>query len=119
MTEHEINRKEEDELDELAWRYIQGEVFIANDPEVTDTSFGFIVSAIRGEFDSQKEWDNFVDDIGAIYEEYEKASSRSINGLPFFMSASFIHKDDLDYLIDEIDEYEERINEANPTKRNE
>lgn len=117
MTNHTINQMDKDELDELAWRYVQGEIFIANDPQVTDTSFGFIMSAIRNDFNSGKEWEDFIEDIGAIYEEIDKASSRSINGLPFFMSASFIHKNDLDYLLDKIDEYEEQVDEINPINK--
>lgn len=119
MTEHEINRREEEELDKLAWRYVQGEIFLTNDPKQIRESFSFILMALSDKFDSDEEWKNFVEDIGGAYEEISKASPRSVNGNPFFMSASFIHKNDTDYLLDKIYEYEEKIDEVNPIKNDE
>lgn len=41
--------------------------------------------------------------IGAVYEEWDKASPRSINGMPCFLSCKFVHIDSCVALQAEID----------------
>jgi hypothetical protein len=41
-----------------------------------------------------------VHQIGVVYEEWDKAGPRTVNGMPIFMSCQLIHKDDWSEIVD-------------------
>lgn len=102
----EVNRIEDKEkIDNLAHRINNDEIFITNNPESMEMSFGFILGLMSQEF-TEERWKEFSESIGTVYEEMDKAAPRSVNGKPMFFSANFIHKDDLDILFEKLEEYD-------------
>lgn len=119
MTEKQDNKVEKmdnEELEELAYRIANDEIFITNDPETLKTAFGFILGMLSVDnFESEEEWEEFAETIGAVYQDIEKAQ-KSVNGIPMFFSAKMLHVDQLDDLQEKIDEYNEKLNSIDPTQ---
>lgn len=113
----EVGKLDEDKLDELAFRIANEEVFITNQKESLDKAFGFILGMLAHDnFDTKEEWEEYSKTIGAVYEEYDKASTRAINGIPMFFSASLLHKDQVDDLQDKINDYNKQLDNIDPTQ---
>lgn len=98
----EPERLSDEEIDDLARRVVTNEVFITNDGKVVDAAFMVILPFINLE-------QSFAENVGALYEEYAKTGSRSMNGYPVFYSVNFLHKDDLGPLYDKIEAKKEAL----------
>lgn len=110
----EPQRLDDDELENLAWRIANGDVYIANEQEAVETSFGFIIGMAANENFTEDAWEEFADHVGAVYADVSKAATRSVNGRPLFFTATFLHIDDLDPLIDAIEGYEHELDGLSP-----
>lgn len=110
----EVDRRTEEELENLAYKIVNDEIFITNDPDELKIAFGFILGMTTREFETHENWKRYSSTIGAVYEEYNKASPKMVNNVPVFFSANLVHKDDLEILLEIIDDYEEKIDELDP-----
>lgn len=97
-----LPRKTDEELNDLAKSVALGQVFITNNEDGIRNAFGGLL--IFSDFTEEE-----AQQIGAMYEEYAKAGPRSINGYPFFFSASFVHVDDLPKLSALIEEKQKAL----------
>lgn len=113
-TPDEVQKKEEEELDRLAFDVVDGEIFLTNNSETIKISFGFVLGAFAHKYETEEEWSEFADTVGAVYADIDHASSRLINGLPMFTSVQFLHKDQLKYVLDKIEHYEDKFEEIEP-----
>lgn len=87
-----IARMNPTELKALARRIITNEIYVAWSQEALELSFGAML-ALAGS--SLKE---DMGRIGLIYEEYNRAAPRSVNGYPMFFSMRLLHVNDVKYL---------------------
>lgn len=85
-------------LRELAVDVVEGRVFMTNTEEGIKWSFGLLVEMV--------DLSSIAAQVGAIYESYSKASTRGINGYPFFTSMRLLHVDDLPLVLNAAAEYE-------------
>lgn len=53
-----------------------------------------------------------IDDIGFVYEYYDKSGPRSINGYPIFFSCGFVSKTDAKRIMNKVSKIKKAINEA-------
>ena len=90
--------KTDKELRQLARRIVQGEVFMANNPEIIQLSF-MVLSLVDPK--------DLPDDIGSVYEEMSKAGPRSVNGYPCFFSCQILSVAETKLTINYIKEFEE------------
>lgn len=102
MADVELATLTDDEVKTLARRYVTKEIFVTNNPESLRTAFGAIIM-----FSNWNE--EFVEQIGALWEEYSKAGPRSINGLPFFTSCHILPAANLQQFIDYVAEMYEAL----------
>lgn len=86
--------KTDDELKQLSMDLANGKIFTNRHlPEHDKTSLGMIfMPLVLGAFKDRDEED--IKDIGLIYEYYDKAGPRSINGYPSFFSFGFLDTND-------------------------
>lgn len=54
----------------------------------------------------------YVKSIGALWEYYEKAMPRSVNGLPIFMSCKLLHIDDMKVLMTTLSKLKQKEDEV-------
>ncbi len=90
-TVREVPRMTEDDIKELVLGLAQDRVFTATElprEDVRMLQMVFVPLAFTPL--AELDWDN----IGNIVEYLDKASERSINGYPIFMSCRIVHKDD-------------------------
>lgn len=102
-----VNRLSDDDMNALAVACAKDEVYIVNDEEGVRLSFGHMFGLMNPPLEKE-----VIDQIGAIYERYDKAAPRGINGRPMFFSMQFLHKDDLPVLIDRIEAKRKALNDA-------
>jgi hypothetical protein len=103
----EVSRFTEKALNDLAVSVVRGETYLVNDAEAVRLSFGHLFGLMEPPLSPE-----VVEQIGAVYARYADAGPRSINGHPFFFSMSFVHKDDLQAIIDKIDAKQKALNET-------
>lgn len=89
-----------EKLRELARGIVEGTHYCVNEAAAIRDSFGLVIMALDPATD--------LVDVGAFYEEFAKSGPTGINGRPFFTSCRFLHKDDLQPLIDAIAAYEKQ-----------
>ncbi len=97
-SEFKIRRMSDEELNELAKDVALGRVFITNSEEGMKSAFGMMLMFLH-EMPLEE-----AEKIGALYEYYDKAGPRSINGYPFFFGCRFLHVEDQKPLRDLIEE---------------
>lgn len=95
----------EEELNDLAVRIVRGEVYITNSEESLRLSFGHLFALMT----ETPEW---IDSIGAVYEEMSKAGPRGINGYPFFFSMKCLHRDQVDTLRERVEAKQQALQSA-------
>src|SRR5262245_31019167 len=93
-----VARLSPEEITDLARKVVANRVFIAWDPEAERCAFGGYLMLVSGGLQAQGEDVSWMDDIGWIYQDWDRAGPTSLNGYPTFLSAQFTHKDDR-YLI--------------------
>jgi hypothetical protein len=101
--ENKIQPKTEGEIKQLAMDIGDGKVFshtqCTNPGDIRSVFMPLALGVLSGW--SEKEFK----DIGLIYEYYEKAGPRSVNGMPMFMSMRLLSIDDLRRLRGALGEY--------------
>jgi hypothetical protein len=90
----ELTPKTPEELTEIARGIVTNRVYAAWSAEALDASFGMYLMMIAGSLQEQGEDISWLNDVGLIYEDSEKANERGLNGYPTFFSAKFLHRDD-------------------------
>lgn len=90
--------KTEQELKKLAKDVYEGTIFLANTEEALNCSFSLLLSMMT-----------FPKDTVALYENISKCGPRSINGYPFFMSCSYLNKDEWNIFIGYFEQYKELV----------
>jgi len=86
-----VERMSREELKQLALDMLSGAVF-TNMHVSAPEQLGLVFMLLGFLNDEQAKE---LADIGLIYEYMSKAGPRSVNGMPIFMSARFVHKDDM------------------------
>ena len=89
-------QKTDQEIRQLALDMADGRVFLTTDPHEIKLSFGMILIFLTGEYLRNLE----QRDIVAFYEYISDALPQSVNGLPMFMSASTLTRDEFNRLCD-------------------
>lgn len=108
--------KTDAELETLAWDVVSRRVFGSWDiPDPPDVSMVFMVLALMKPEHAAQLREN---KIAHCYEYMDKASPRSVNGMPCFFSAQFLNEDDAGKLRVRVEALEEirkqRQKEAKP-----
>lgn len=106
--------KTEVEIKQLAMDIVDNKVFISNYVKNPDSLATVFMPIALGSFKDFDEED--IKDIGLIYEYYDKAGPRSINGLPCFYSLAFLDKFDSGKVFDFADKYQKMKNEMLDSK---
>ena len=98
-----IPSKTDDEIKKLARDTISNQVFWDHfaPQDLTINIFLSVGLAGFGDMD--------IDDLAGIYEYYDQAGPRSINGYPCFFSARFINQTDMVKFLTYLKAYEEAI----------
>jgi len=98
---YKLKQMTKDEIKDLARRIVTNEVYITNTEIGFRLSFGMVLPFVAMSVPKRE----FLK-IGACYAEWSKALPRSINGEPCFGSANLVHKDDVPFLLAEIENME-------------
>ncbi len=101
-----VPRRTPEEISEIVHGLVQNRYFVATmaPPEEIRSIFLPLGLAGMGDFDPET--------LGNVIEEYDKASPRSINGWPMFMSCQFIHKEDWTEIADRYQKVSEAVDKA-------
>lgn len=102
MSMKKLERMEKEDLKKLALDIHKGLVF--TDTQLQQSNMLAMVFMPLAFIPINKKW---VDQVGLIYEYLDKAGSRSINGMPTFMSMRIVPRADLPMLIEYVKKYEE------------
>jgi len=97
-----MKRMKKEDLKRLACDMNKGLVFTDRDvqpPRMVTSVFMPLIF-----MDADKKWSN---QVGLIYEYYDKALPRGINGMPMFMSMRVVPKEDMSALIEYVQKYRE------------
>ncbi len=103
-----IPRMSQEFLDRLAGRVVRREVWITNTPQNLYQAFGLILMATLDGL-SHDEANKKLEDLGAMWETYELALPRGINGLPMFTSGHMVHRLDVEPLRLEVERLDKLI----------
>lgn len=90
-----------EELAQLARDIYRGKTFITNNKDGYEHAFGLILSFMP------KPKAKWLNNVGAMFEDYAKAGKGSINGYPIFWSCKMLHVDDLPILMDKLEAMEQ------------
>lgn len=94
-------RLPDDELRTLAIEIVEDRVFITRSESDVHNAFGMVLAFLDPA--ALEDADNW----GSLYEDYEKALPRTINGVPVFSSFKVLHADDLEPLQAHLVAYQE------------
>lgn len=87
-------RLSEEEIRELARKLHHGHLFTDRHlRSPNELTMVFMVVGFMDRDQIEKLFKDYGENL-MIYEELDKAGPRSVNGLPMFMSAKFVHEDD-------------------------
>ena len=102
-----VARKSRAQLKELARDLVTNRVWGTNNAHEAQLSFGFLLRIWFRDAtpEERRSWDN----VGFIYAPLSAAMPRSINGLPMFMEAAFVHVNDMEYLFEEIERMQDAL----------
>lgn len=102
-----VARKPRHELREIARDLVTNRAWGTNNAMEAQLSFGFLLSLWLRDANpaERRSWDS----VGFIYAPMSAAMPRSINGLPMFTEARFVHVNDIAYLTQEIQRMEEAL----------
>lgn len=92
------------ELKKLAWDIHAGKIF--TDRHIRKDDYRLVASIFMPTIFMSEKQRNEVINSGMIYEYYDKAGPRSINGYPCFMSLRILNKDDTKKIIEYVKEIE-------------
>lgn len=99
-----VERMTPQEIDELAYDLVTGQVWISVFGAPSWASFqGFFTLMVGGLSAQGHPWDDVCawgEQIGGAWEYISKASPVSVNGMPSFLSMHLIHFDDLSLIED-------------------
>jgi len=95
-------RMKKEDLKQLACDMNKGLVF--TDREVQPPRLILTVFMPLLFLDGDKKWS---DQVGLIYEYYDKAGPRGVNGMPTFMSMRVVPKEDMSALVEYMQKYRE------------
>lgn len=95
-----LNRMKKEDLKKLACDMNKGLIF--TDRDILQPNLLTAVFAPLMFIDADKKW---FDTVGLIYEYYDKAGPRAINGLPMFMSMKIVPKEDMGALVEYVQKY--------------
>ena len=110
-----VARKPRSELRELARDLVTNRAWGTNNARELELSFGFLLSvAMANATEAEK---RALNNVGFVYAPTSSALPRSINAVPMFMEAAFVHVNDMDYLIQEVARMEEALNPDARTSR--
>ncbi len=85
------------ELRQLALDYVDGKMF--TDKQIPEYDQHLIFSIFMPlTFIKDDQWKEFVKDLGMVYEYFDQAGMRSINGYPMFMSLRYLNREDTEKL---------------------
>jgi hypothetical protein len=104
-----VQRMTESQLNDLSLELVRGRVFlcVSWDDEAMRNAFGLVsallVEAVVNEMGTTRAVQAF-NAVGACWERFERASPRSIDGFPLFMSINLLHINDLPRLHDKVEE---------------
>lgn len=90
-----------EQLKKLAKEVYEGTIFLAHTEREIQTCFSIILIFAKEGM--------IPEDTVAFYEDMSKAGPRSINGLPFFTSCSFLSKDEMEIFVTYFEEYKELV----------
>jgi hypothetical protein len=90
----ELTPKTPAELTEIARGIVTNRIYAAWDAQALDLSFGMLLMMLAGSAEGTDEDVSWLDDVGLVYEDIDKANERGVNGYPAFFSAKFLHRDD-------------------------
>jgi hypothetical protein len=107
MSEYKVNQLSEEDLNTLAVEYVKGDVYIVNSEEGVRLSFGHMFMLM-----DPPPGKEVLEQIGAVYERYDKAAPRTINGRPMFFSMQLLHKADLPLLMEKIEAKQKALTDA-------
>lgn len=98
-----LNGRPEKELNRLARDIVQQQVFLSVYIREADMQMlGMIFMPLGlGALADMSEAE--VNDIGVVYEYYDKAGPRSVNGYPIFFSCHIISRQDWEYVVKKVD----------------
>lgn len=100
-----ISRLAQDQLKELAVKFIDGTIYTSSGLSGEELPAVFMPIAL-GAFEK---WSNEeLMNVGLIYEEIEKAGPRSFNGKPGFLSMKLLHIEDTRRLTELVEEEKKR-----------
>lgn len=102
-----VARKPRSELRALARDLVTNRAWGTADAQEAHLSFGFLLGVWLN--DATPTERRSFDSVGFIYAPLSAAMPRSINGLPMFMEAAFVHVNDMDYLFEEIGRMEDAL----------
>jgi hypothetical protein len=91
--------KSDEELKELARRVLCTQTFLAVRKEEIELAFMALLM-----FGAK-----FHPEAVALYEDYSEALPRSVNGLPMFMSAKFLTRDEFERFVEFYKKFEEAL----------
>src|SRR4051812_47438002 len=90
----ELTSKTDEEITELARAIVTNQVYAAWDPASLDNAFGMFLSLAASGAAAQGDNNDWLGEIGLVYESLDKRNPRDQNGYPTFFSAQFLSHDD-------------------------
>lgn len=102
-----VARKPRSELRALARDLVTNRAWGTADAHEAHLSFGFLLTVWLQEASPSDK--RSFNSVGFIYAPLSATMPRSINGLPMFTEASFVHVNDMDYLFEEIERMQDAL----------
>jgi hypothetical protein len=96
------------ELKQIARGLITHELWGTSDPDELRMAFGFLLTLFAENASPEKERD--LGNVGFVYAAMSDALPRAINGVPMFLSARFVHVNDMPALSEEYERMREALN---------
>ena len=104
----EYQPRTDQQIRQLALDVADGRVFLTTDAREIELAFSMILAFLTEEHRKDLE----ERDVVAFYEHISKAGPRSVNGLPMFMSACTLTREEYNRLVDaskEVKEFREKF----------